>query len=212
MDVWLFLVGAGIVAVVVGLPLAALATRRRWGTVRVDVGAQGEGAYRAGPRSEEAMRGTPPIVAIGSMVVGFWALLTLLVFVPGGGLATAILFDARDPLPSLAGLGSIAVVISGVFLGVRLATAGLGLVRRSEGASARAKATLRHSDLHHAAVFVTYAFGLLASEGGDAAAMVTLLLVPCGIGALVGRVLGAMIHALDEVERVEGAAEGAPEP
>lgn len=212
-ELWMFLFAVAILAILIGLPLAAVGARRRWGSVRVEAGTQGEGVYRGGTASTDEARGTPPIVAVASMAAAIWGVLTLFVFVPGGILSTAIFFEQPSVLSVAAGIASVLVVLSGIALAVRTGRLSVSLVRRWEGAREQTRSVVRHSTYHHGAVFVTYGLGSLAIAPvfSDGLGLAVTTLVPCGLGLLVGRGLSQAEAALAEVERAEKEAdEGTP--
>jgi hypothetical protein len=115
-----------------------------------------------------------------------WGLLQLFWFAPGG-LYFSLIAGPVAFAPFLA------VSLSGFVLGVRLLVAASYLLRRVH-AEERLARIVRHSHLHHLAVFIVFALasvviGIMGSFG-EAAALLVYVSTACAIGGLVGAALG----------------------
>jgi hypothetical protein len=198
-DTWLAVLGSVVAVGLAGVLYAAHRGRRRWGKIPSSIEA-GEGAYRAGEVQQERHRGTPSAVSTAGIAGVTWGAITLLVFVPAGGLLTLMSADGNA---GLLGLFAGAVTLSGLVFGIGVAVAAFRLVRRSEEAVRHGATIARFGYVHHAVVWLGFSVAVLILDGNEALAATALLAIPCGIGTFVSFLMSQACAAGLEVERQE---------
>jgi len=174
--------------------------RRRWGKV-VSSTEVGEGAYRAVQVQSEQDRGTPAAVNVAAIASVTWAAITLLVFVPAGTLLAGLGLDQSRWAPL--GLFSLAVTLSGLVLSIMLAIHAFRLVRRRSDVAQHSLTIARFSYIHHALVWFGFSVAVLLTDASHTLSAAFALALPCGIGLLVGALVGQAGAAGLEIERLE---------
>lgn len=198
-ETWLAVLGSVVAVGLAGVLYASHRARRRWGKIPSSIEA-GDGAYRAGQVQQERNRGTPSVVSTAAIAGVTWGAITLLVFVPAGGLLTVM--SANGGLGLLALFGG-ASTLSGVVLGVGTAVAAFRLVRRSGDAVQHSQTIARFGYIHHGVVWLGFSIAALVMSGPEALASAGFLVVPCGIGMFVSGLMSRASTAGREVERLE---------
>ncbi len=180
------LVGAGIVVAWLG----GRASGTRWGIRLGDPTPAGEGAYRRGTTRDHLPRPAPFVVRAAAGLAVTWGVLTLVMFVPAGGLFTTLLLEEGHTQRTLAGVAVALVVLDGLVLGPALLLLARALLRPSLASARFARTIAIYSSVHHVAVFVACCCADVALEkslGG----LVLFAAIPCSLGlghaALLGR-------------------------
>ncbi len=197
---WLLVLGAAVITGIGGVVFSADPARRRWGNVAEREPA-GDGAYRAGDVTRERPRGTPPSVRLASIGAVTWGFITLLVFVPAGGLLALASFDFSAS--SALGTTSLILSASGLALGLALVASAFRLVRRHPDAADGARKIARFCYVHHAAVWVGFSVAAIALEADSALGVVLALAVPCALGAVVAHQVQRAADVLEAIDRLE---------
>lgn len=203
------------VVVSVAVVLAALAalhahhrSRGRWGWSRVPLGESGEGAYRSAERHADVARRAPGAVLGAGLSARVWAALTVLVFVPAGGLATLLMvaLGEEHAFSTLFGILVGLLVLSGLGLGVGLVRSAVIIEQRRVDDDVRE--VVRWSFVHHALVALVFvAEGALLDPQAFALAIVTVVPV-CAVGAGVAVALrraSRVVEASVDAERLAAA-------
>lgn len=198
LNVWLAILGGTVTLGLIGVLVASHVGRWRWGK-QVSTESAGAGAYREGEVHREQPRGTPSSVRLAAIAAVTWGAITLLVFVPAGGML-AIVSGERGTAGVL-GLFSFVAALSGVALAIALMVNAFRLVRRDEGVADAGLGTARFCFIHHAVVFG--GFSIAGASFHDTAFTMMALAVPCGIGMLVGAQLRSASIEVREIDRLE---------
>jgi hypothetical protein len=183
--VW-YLVLLGLVSVALIAALWVAKARGVWGSRRstksVEVGA---GPYRAQLTAGEEALPLPRSIWVTAAMSAVWGVLTTFLFAPAGGLLLVFLIMGAPDLPrAIAGFAMLAIVASGLGVGVTSIATAFALVRRSEGVARLAQVLSRWSLAHHCAV--PMAFAALTIASGDPAIFVwniPFVWIPCALGA-----------------------------
>lgn len=173
--------------VVVGLAVAHgirgyLRTRGRWGEVRVPLGEAGDGAYRSAQRFSVVTPRAPGRVLYAGLLARLWAALTLMVFVPAGGMGVLAFVGLGEEtvLSTLLGIVLGGLVLSGLGLvGALFLTA--RAIEKREPTDARS--VVRWSLVHHALVAAVFLVEGLALDPGAALAALAVVVPVCAVGA-----------------------------
>jgi hypothetical protein len=183
--VWFYVLVIGLACVGVVAALWATKARGAWGSRRSDEAIEvGSGPYRAQRTAPDEPLPVPRPIWITATMSAVWGLITTFFFVPAGALLLIVFVDgAPRPASVLAGLALIAIVASGVGVGVSSMAAAFGLMRRSEGIAGLTRALSRWSLAHHCVVPVYFA--ALSIATGDSAVFVwniPFVWFPCAFG------------------------------
>ncbi|MBX3247305.1 MAG: hypothetical protein KF901_08995 [Myxococcales bacterium] len=180
----------------VGIPLAyGRARQGRWGFRPGPGVSTGDAPYRDAHVHAALPVGAPTSLRAAAALNGAWAMLTLLVFAPGG-ILFAMILSSWAPVPMLLFL---AVSIDGFILPFVLLGASRRLLQREELDGARHAVTW--SLIHHAAVFGAAALTAIIT-GRDGIALV----VPTGIACAIGVGLTLLLDRALRVAREAPAA------
>ncbi len=158
-----------------------LRTAGRWGEERVPLGDAGEGAYRSAPRFAVVTPRAPGRVLGAGLLARVWAALTLMVFVPAGGLGVLAFVGLGEETAVSAFLGIVlgALVLSGLGLvGALIVTA--RAIEKREATDVRG--VVRWSLWHHAAVAAVFVIEGLALDPGAALAALAIVVPVCAAG------------------------------
>ena len=168
--------------------------RERWGTRPGPPLRTGDSPYREAETRDEVLRGVPSVVRLAAATGIGWGVVTLLIFMPGGLLLTALVADGFGGHD-----GSWVSVLSVLLVSVHAIPVAFALmvaaraVMRGDGSGRRtARGIASWSSGHHFAVIL--ALMLVTIVEPDLFAVLLLALLPCFLG--LGHAL-LLRHAAD---------------